>query len=88
MVAEVVTLYDDNHRRPVSETLRQFADRIDAGEFGHVGSAAVVIMGDTLEVEGFGPDSEPCSLTCILQAAAMRVIREIERHGRNNPDGD
>ena len=77
----VVTLYESNYRDPAA-TLRKIADEIDAGEYGEVGCLGVVLLGDTLEVFGAGPDSDGTSVAVVLQAAAMRLTSAVERHGR------
>ena len=80
-VSEVTTLYNSNYRDPVA-TLRHIADEIELGTYGAVGSVALVVMGDTVEVFGSGLDSDPTSVACLLQAGAMRLVGAIERHGR------
>lgn len=86
--AKVVQLYESNIRQPVEATLRLIADQIEAGDYGAVGTCALVVLGDKMEVFGFGEDSEPCAVAVLLQAGAMRMIRSVERHGRHDPDGD
>ena len=78
--AKVVTLYETNFRDPAA-TLRHIADEIDAGKYGAVGTLGVVLLGDTCEVFGAGPDSEPCSTALLLQAGAHRMIAAIANHG-------
>jgi hypothetical protein len=51
MMAEVVTLYQNNFRDPVF-SLRAIADEIDEGKYGEVGCVGIVVMGDTTEVFG------------------------------------
>lgn len=82
MIAEVETLYETNKRDPSAE-LRRIADEIDAGEFGGVGSVAVVILGDEMSVFGAGEDYEPCSIALLLHAAFMRFSKAIEEHGQD-----
>lgn len=79
-LAEVKELYPSNFRDP-GATLRVIADQIESGKFGAVGSIGIVLLGDTMEVFGAGPDSEPCSVALLFQAAIQRFAREIERHG-------
>lgn len=81
MPAEVVQLYDSNYRDPAA-TLRVIADAIEAGNYGEVGSAGVVLLGDKMEVFGMGPDSDSTSVAVLLHAAFMRLSGAIERHGR------
>lgn len=77
----VVSLYPSNFR-DVPATLRQIADQIEKGQFGEVGSTAVVILRDTMDVFGLGEDSEPCAIGMLLHAAFQRMSRQIEEHGR------
>ena len=80
MSAEVVQLHDSNFRDTVAE-LRRLADEIERGDYGPVGSAALVIMGDTLEVFRMGEDAEACSIGMLLHAGFMRMSQAIEEHG-------
>jgi len=68
-------------RDPV-KGMRNLADQIEAGDFGAVGSCGVVIFGDTMEVAGFGIDSDGPTMSLLFSAAAHRFVREIEEHGR------
>lgn len=77
----VVPLYDSNHRDPAA-TLRKIADEIEAGEYGEVGSVAVVLLGDTMEVFGMGTDAEGPSIGMLLHAGFMRISKAIEEHGK------
>ena len=81
-LAEVITLYESNVRN-IPAVLRELADSIEAGKYGEVGEAAFVLMGDTLEVFGWGNLQDGCSSAVLLQAGAMRIVREVERHGRD-----
>lgn len=80
-VAEVVQLRDSNFRDP-SATLRKIADEIEAGDYGAVGSVAVVVLGDTMEVFAMGEDAEAPSAALLLHAGFLRLSRAIEEHGR------
>ena len=80
-LAEVIALYPSNFR-DVAETLRVIAADIDAGEYGDVGSAALVIKGNTLNVFGAGRDSDGGEVALLLQAGALRLIRAVERDGQ------
>lgn len=77
----VHVLYESNHR-DVVKTLRAIADQIEEGKFGAVGSAGVVILGDTLEVFGMGEDSEAPSVGLLLHAGFLRLSKALEEHGR------
>lgn len=83
MSAKVVTLHESNFR-DAAATLRVIADQIDAGEYGAIGCAGLVILGDTMEVFGMGPDSEAPSVAMLLHAGFMRLSLSIERHGRED----
>lgn len=78
---KVVTLKDSNYRDSVA-TLRKIADEIEAGDFGGVGCAAVVLLGDTMEVFGMGPDSEAPAVALLLHAGFLRLAGAVEMHGR------
>lgn len=78
---KVVTLKESNFREP-APTLRKIAEEIEAGKYGQVGCVAVVLMGDTLEVFGAGPDSEGPAVGMLLHAGFMRISRWLEEHGR------
>lgn len=62
--------------------LRRLADDIEAGSYGEVGTVAVAVVGDTLEVFGGGPDSAGPTVALVFNAAILRLARSIERHGR------
>jgi hypothetical protein len=88
MVAEVIGLDGKvvdieavPHSGPAEE-LRRLADQIEAGAWGAVGSYAVVIMGDTVEVFGSDVDNSGVSVALLLQAGALRMISAVERYGR------
>ena len=81
MAAEVVMLPDSNFRDPVS-TLRVIADAIEAGKYGAIGCAALVLLGDKLEVFRTGKDSEAPSVALPLNAGVLRLPRAIEENGR------
>ena len=46
-------IYETNFR-DISATLRRVADQIEAGEYGYIGTAALVLHGNTLEVFEIG----------------------------------
>lgn len=79
---KVVELYPSNFRDPVA-TLRRIADKLEAGEYGAVGTVGVVVLGDTMEVFGAGEDSEPPSVAILLHAGFMRLAGALEQHGRS-----
>lgn len=81
MTLNVVNFPVPDYRDPV-RALRNLADDIEAGKFGDVGSCAVAVFGDTLEVFGSGVDSDGPTIALLFSAAAHRFAREIESHGQ------
>lgn len=81
MTAEIVTLQKSNYRDPAA-ILRVIADDIEAGKFGEVGCVGVVLLGNTMEVFGMGPDSDAPSVGMLLHAGFMRLARSMEDHGK------
>lgn len=79
---KVVTLYESNYRETVT-TLRLIADNIEAGEYGEVGSCALVVLGDKCEVFGMGPDSDPCSVGMLLHAGFTKMTMAMATHGED-----
>lgn len=80
-LAVVTELYPSNFRDPAA-TLRVIADEIEAGKHGAVGSIAIVVLGNTMEVFGAGEDSELTSTAILLHSGFLRLSRMIEEHGR------
>lgn len=80
-LAEVTTLYESNFRAPAA-TLRVIADEIEAGKHGEVTQVAIVLLGDTCEVFGAGPDADGSTIATLLQAGAHRMIVAVAEHGR------
>lgn len=68
--------------RDPATCLRNIAAEIEAGKWGEIGTLAVAVFGDTLEVFGAGPDSAGPTIALVFQAAALRFASEIELHGR------
>lgn len=77
---KVVELYNSNFRDVVA-TLRGIADAIEDNKYGPVGCAALVLLGDTLEVFGMGPDSEAPSVGMLLNAGVMKLTKPFLDHG-------
>ena len=77
---KVVELYDTNFRDVVT-TLRGIADDIENDKYGPVGCVALVLLGNTLEVFGMGPDSEAPSVGMMLNAGAMKLTKAFLDHG-------
>jgi hypothetical protein len=77
----VETIYESNSR-DIPATMRHVADLIESGEFGYVGEAAFVLMGDTVEVFGWGEVQDGCTTAVLLQAGASLMIDEVKYHGR------
>lgn len=68
--------------RDVPAQLRALADRVEAGEHGQVGTCAVSILGDTLEVYAWGDESSGPAAALVFQAAIQRLANTIETHGK------
>lgn len=79
--ATILRLYETNFRDPVA-TIRTIADEIEAGKYGAVGSLALVLLGDQMEVFSAGEDSEPCSTALLLHSGFLRLSKAIEEHGK------
>jgi hypothetical protein len=77
----VVQLHSSNFRDPVA-TLRLIADEIEAGDYGDVGSVALVILGDSMECFGLGKDAEAPSIGLLFYSAFLRMAQAIEGHGK------
>lgn len=77
MVAELIDLGRRN-LRDVPGKLRDLAAAIEAGEYGDVSCAAVVILADRLEVFGMGPESRAPETIAALQLGALRLLRDTE----------
>lgn len=78
---KVVTLNESNRRQP-GPTLRKIADEIEAGKYGEVGTIAIVLLGDTMNIFGAGPESEAPAVALLLNAGALRFAKAIEEHGK------
>lgn len=76
----VKTIYESNFR-DVPATLRRIADEIEAGNYGEVSCVGLVLLGDSLEVFGIGPDSEAPSIALVLNAGAMKLTMPVLHHG-------
>lgn len=62
------TLYESN-MRDVPKTLRKIAKEIEAGEYGDVAEALLIIDADTMSVHGIGPASSWHSVPVMFGAA-------------------
>lgn len=80
-VAEVTTLYASNHRDVVA-TLRVIAAEIEAGKYGAVGCAGLVLLGDRMEIFAMGLDSSMPSVAVLLHAGFAKISRAVEDHGK------
>lgn len=78
---KVVTLNESNFRDPVAG-LRSLADQVENGEFGEVGQIGIVLLGDQMEIFGYGSDCEAPSIALMFQAAVLRFATTIEQHGK------
>lgn len=81
MTAEIHTIYNSNMRDPVA-TLRKIADQIEAGDYGSVGCAGLVLLGDKMKVFGMGEDSEGPSVGMLLHAGFSMISDSLKEHGR------
>ena len=80
-MAEVTYIYKSNFR-DVAATLRAIADDVEAGTYGPVGCAGVVLLGDSMRVFGMGHDSEAPSVALLLHAGFASMSRAVEDHGK------
>ena len=81
MGGPVEVLYEETlHDAPAK--LRRIADEIAADKYGEVGCVGVVLLGDTMEVFGFGPDSAAPSVALLLHAGFLRLSKALEEHGQ------
>lgn len=61
----------------IPEMLRQYANEIDAGQYGEVFRGIVVLeLDDSLVTLGCGEDSTPYELMGIFEAAKLRVFAD------------
>jgi hypothetical protein len=74
--------------RDIPDMMRKTAAAIEAGDYGVVGEVALVLMGDTLEVFGWGRVQDGTSTAALLGAGHLRLLRACERHGREDAQGD
>ncbi len=77
---KLVTLNESNFRQ-VAPTLRAIADEIESGKFGDVGSCAVVILGNKLDVFASGRDSDPASAALLLHAGFQKLSTAVMNAG-------
>lgn len=77
----VVTLHESS-LRDVPAKLRQLADQIEAGQYGHVSSCAAALLGSTFEVFSWGDDSSAPSASLLFQAGVQRIAKAIETAGQ------
>lgn len=74
-------MYNTNYR-DAPATLRTIADSIESGEYGAVGSVALVVLGDQLHVFGVGRDSDPTSVHYLLCCGARKMENAALEHGQ------
>lgn len=80
-MAELHVIRDTNFRDAVA-SLRDIANKIEAGKWGEVGTVAVVVLGDQMQVFGAGPESNPPAVALLLHSGFLRLSLEIEKHGK------
>jgi len=78
---KVVELYPSNRRDPAA-TLRAIAQEIEDGVYGGVGTVALVLLGDTMEVFAMGEDSEAPTAALLLHAGFTRLSNSLEQYGK------
>jgi hypothetical protein len=78
---KVVTMRDHSLRE-VSAMLRQTAENIDAGQYGEIGTCAMVLFGDKINVFGFGPDASGPTVHIVLCAGAAELQQSLRDHGK------
>jgi hypothetical protein len=76
----VKTLYDSS-LLDVPAKLRALAEEVEAGKYGQIGTCAVSMLGDRLNVFAFGSDSSGPSAAIVLHAGFNMLARPIEQHG-------
>ncbi len=68
--------------------LRQLADAIEEGRHGEVSCVGVALIGGSFQCfgwgEGFRGDSPSPSAAALFGAAQLRVLQQIEAHGRDD----
>jgi hypothetical protein len=62
-------------------SIRELADDIEAGLYGDVTAFGAALLGDKMEVFGFGGEGAP-SIGLLLHAGFMRISASLERHGQ------
>lgn len=77
----VETLYDENFR-DIPAMLRNLADEIEDGEFGEVSTVACALLGDKLEVFGWGENCDVGEVHLLLTAGAQYMVRPILDQGK------
>ena len=83
--AKVIRLYKNNYRQAVP-MLRKWARNIETGEYGDVGSVALVVLGDKLRVFGAGPEADQATIAALLQAGNLKIVNRMVRHGEDGTD--
>jgi hypothetical protein len=84
MTGPVLIPYPHVSLAAVADHLRKVADKIDKGDFGAVGCCSVVVLGNKLNVFGFGSDAAGPSCAAVLMAGAHQLIETIVHHGESN----
>jgi hypothetical protein len=78
VTADLVILREST-LRDVPATLRQIADRIDAGEYGKARSCVLVLRADAVEVMYMGDGEPGPSAHLLLHAGAAQVVEKFTR---------
>lgn len=76
-MTQIVRIYDSNQRDVVA-TLRKIADNIEAGSYGDVLEAALVLNGGSVEVFGLG-ECDVGATNLLLDAAKLKFSMAVLR---------
>lgn len=76
-MAASVHLLRDSNLLDVPGTLRRIADSIEAGEYGEVGGATLVVDGDYLEVFYAGTGEAAPNAHLLLHAGAAKMLKAV-----------
>lgn len=77
---KLVSIYESNYRDVVA-MLRRLADSVEAGKYGDVSEVALVLMGDKMQVFGFGPKTDHTTTHYLLCGGAAKMTKALLDHG-------
>lgn len=79
-----VIIMREHTLRDAPATLRVIAQNIEDGKYGPVGTVALVLLGDTMEVFGMGEDGgDGAAVATLLNAGALRLTIAVMNHGKS-----